>query len=297
MAERLTFYSDGLKLVGCLYVPEGVKAGTKRSAVVLCGGFGAHQERFLPEMAGYLARQGYVALTFDYRGFGESQGPRWRMIPQEQVRDISNAITFLENKDVVDKERIGLLGASFGGANVCYVAGVDTRVRCAVSIVGVGCGEKWLRSLRRAWEWREFLKELDEDRRQRVLTGTSRVVDRLYIMLPDPNTAEMTRVTLQKYPETCTEMPLETADAVVNFHPEEVVGHISPRGALFIVAAEDDLVRNENTREMYDLAGEPKRWVELEGCQHYDAYASPYFERVMDESMAWYRRFIPLEVE
>ena len=84
-------------------------------------------------MAGYLVGQGYVALTFDYRGFGESQGPRWRMIPQEQVRDISNAITFVENQDVVDKERIGLLGASFGRANVCYVAGVDTRVRCAVS--------------------------------------------------------------------------------------------------------------------------------------------------------------------
>ena len=70
-------------------------------------------------------------------------------------------------------------------------------------------------------------------------------------------------------------MPLEKADAVVNFHPEEVVGHISPRRALFIVAAEDDLVRNGDTREMYDLAGEPKRWVELVGRQHYDAYGSP----------------------
>ena len=140
MVERRTFYSDGLKLVGYLRVPEGIRDGEKRSAVVLCGGFGAHQERFLPEMADYLSSQGYVTFTFDYRGFGESEGPRWRMIPQEQVKDIANAITFLEAQDVVNSAMIGLLGASFGGANVCYVAGVDTRVACVVSVVGVGCG-------------------------------------------------------------------------------------------------------------------------------------------------------------
>ena len=88
MAERITFYSDGIELVGYLYTPKAMQAGEKRSAIVLCPGFGAHQERFLPDMAGHLTDNGFVTLTFDYRGFGESDGHRWRMIPQEQVKDI-----------------------------------------------------------------------------------------------------------------------------------------------------------------------------------------------------------------
>lgn len=295
MAERITFYSDGLELVGYLHKPKGMRAGEKRSAIVLCPGFGAHQERFLPEMASHLANSGFMALTFDYRGFGESEGPRWRMIPQEQVKDISSAITFLQLQDSVDGDQIGLHGISFGGANVCYVASVDPRVTCLVSIVGVGCGEKWLRGLRRTWEWNAFLKELRDDRKHRVVHGASRIVDRLHIMLPDPDSAEMIRLTQTRYPDTCTEMPLETAEAVINFHPQEVMKQAPPENALFIVAEEDDLVPDYNTRELYQAAAEPKRWVVLEGCGHYQAYGSPYFQRVMAESTAWFTRFIPPE--
>ncbi|MBI2165615.1 MAG: alpha/beta fold hydrolase [Chloroflexi bacterium] len=293
MSKRLTFYSDGIRLAGYLYVPDGLKQGERRSSLVLCGGFGAHQERFLPEMAQYLTRHGYVAFTFDYRGFGESEGPRWRMVPQEQVRDISNAITFLGLQEEVDAGSIGLLGISFGGANVCYTAGVDPRARCTVSIVGVGCGESWLKGLRRAWEWQSFLDELAEDRTQRALTGKSRVVERLHIMVPDPSTQEMAKVAQQKYPGTCTHMPLETADAVISFHPEEVVGRISPRAVLFIVAGADVLVPNENTLELYRRAGEPKRWIVLPGKQHYEVYSPPAFDVVMAETVAWYQQHMP----
>ena len=243
----------------------------------------------------YLASSGFMALTFDYRGFGESEGPRWRMIPQEQVKDISSAITFLQLQDSVDGDQIGLHGISFGGANVCYVASVDRRVRCLVSIVGVGCGEKWLRGLRRTWEWKAFLKELQDDRKHRVVHGASRIVERLHIMLPDPDSAEMIRLTQTRYPDTCTEMPLETAEAVINFHPQEVMKQAPPENALFIVAEEDDLVPDYNTRELYQAAAEPKKWVVLEGCGHYQAYGSPYFETVMAESTAWFTRFIPPE--
>ena len=58
------------------------------------------------------------------------------------------------------------------------------------------------------------------------------------------------------------------------------------------MAGEDDLVPDDNTRELYQVAGEPKKWVVLEGCGHYQAYGSPYFERVMAESTAWFTRFI-----
>jgi uncharacterized protein len=83
------------------------------------------------------------------------------MIPQEQVVDIRNALTFLETLPHVHRDNIGLWGTSFGGANVAYVGAVDRRVACTVSVVAVGNGERWIRSLRRAWEWRDLKRELE----------------------------------------------------------------------------------------------------------------------------------------
>lgn len=293
MAERITFFSDGIPLVGYVYRPAGLRPGERRSGILLCHGFGAQQERYLPDIASYLSEQGYVAMTFDYRGFGESQGPCWRLIPWEQVVDIRNALTRLQLVDEVDPARVGLYGTSFGGANVCYAAGVDARAQCVVSVVGVGCGQRWLRSLRRAYEWAELLADLAEDWRQRVTTGQSKIVGRLDIMLPDPATRANAEWASRQFPNSCTQLPLETAQAVMDYHPEEVVGRIAPRPVLFIVAERDVLVPHEVTRELYERAGEPKKWVVIPGAGHYDVYFPPALHRVLDETTLWFRQHLP----
>jgi alpha-beta hydrolase superfamily lysophospholipase len=293
MAEQVRFFSDGIRLVGYIYRPEGLRTSEKHSAVLVCHGFGAHQERYLPDIANYLCGQGYIVMTFDYRGFGESEGPRWRLIPLEQIADIRNALTFLQVQDGVDASSVGLYGTSFGGANVVYAAAVDQRVKCVVSVVGVGCGEKWMRSLRRSYEWAEFQRELEEDWKQRVLTGKSRVVDRLELMKTDPATAaEATRI-LHQFPMSCTHLPLETGQAVIDYHPEDMVARIAPRPVLFIVAGKDVLVPNHITREVYDQAEEPKKWVSIPNCDHYGVYYQPAFSSVMAATHEWYRQYLP----
>ncbi len=289
---RVTFFSDGIQLVGYLYLPPDFQEDQRRSAVLVCHGFGAHQARFLPEIAEHLAAQGHVVMMFDYRGFGESEGPRWRMIPLEQVADIRNALTFLSMQPSVDPDRIGLYGTSFGGANVVYAAAEDSRVQCVVSTVGVGNGARWLRSLRREWEWRDFLGELEEDRETRVTTGKSRVVGRLHIMTPDPDTAAAAEWAQERFPESCSDLPLETAQAVVDFHPDRMAHLISPRPVLFIVAGRDVLVANDITRELYDLAGEPKGWTVVPGARHYDVYSPPAFGVVMKAASDWYAQHL-----
>ena len=215
------------------------------------------------------------------------------MLPQEQVRDIRNAITFLQAQPGVEPSRIGLWGTSFGGANVTYVAGVDQRVGCVVSLVGVGCGERWIKSLRRAHEWRAFREELEADWREQVRTGQSRMVDRTYIMLPDPPSQASIEVTLSQFPDMCRQLPLETARAVIEFHPEEVVGKIAPRSILFIVAGLDGLCLNELTRELYDRAGQPKGWAVVPGIQHYEMYAPEHLPKALAETTAWFGQYLP----
>jgi len=69
-----------------------------------------------------LTESGYAVLAFDYRGFGESEGERGRLVPAEQMTDIRNAVTYMQTLGEVDPERIGLWGTSFGGANAIIEA-------------------------------------------------------------------------------------------------------------------------------------------------------------------------------
>ena len=59
--------------------------------------------------------------------------------PLDQNRDIHNVLDYLMEEPVVNADRIGLWGSSFGGGHVIYVAGNDPRIKVVVSQVpGMG---------------------------------------------------------------------------------------------------------------------------------------------------------------
>ncbi len=45
--------------------------------------------------------------------------------------------------------------------------------------------------------------------------------------------------------------------------------------------------------QLYAHAGEPKKLVVLEGVGHYEVYAEPAFSQVMNETVAWYQKYLP----
>lgn len=247
----------------------------------------------LPEVAARFALEGWVCLIPDYRYFGGSGGePRGRLLPLAQVADIRNAITYLAQFPEVDPGRTGLFGTSFGGANVSYTAAADGRVRCAVSNCGIGDGGRWLRGLRRGREWAEFTKRLEADRVRRVLTGASERVHSHDIMLPDPATQAAREARQQAFPDWDLSLTLESAEAVIEFRPEEVVHRIAPRAMLWIHAGEDVLVPPEESRRMFERAGEPKRLVILPGLGHYDTYTGAGFDAMVGHAIAWFREHL-----
>jgi uncharacterized protein len=296
--KDVAFYSSQLKLSGKLYLPS---SSTGRSpGIVCCTGYSGAVEGYTSDIAEELAANGYVALTFFYRGFGPSEGIKCRLIPKEQCEDIMNAITFMQTLSEVDPEMIGLYGTSFGGANVVYTAAHDERVKCVVSTVGIGDGERWLRGLRRSWEWAEFLQAIENDKTQRVLKGDSKRVSMLDIMLPDPVTKSIVGERADKLHQSwgCEGYPLETAEATINFKPEQFVHKIAPRPILFIHTGSDLLVPPSESLSMYNRAGEVKKLVNLEGFIHYDVYKfrNPAgFERVVAESLTWFKQHLPLQ--
>ncbi|MDP7240936.1 MAG: alpha/beta fold hydrolase, partial [Dehalococcoidia bacterium] len=285
MEQPVSFYSRGLKIAGVLFSPEGPTMVGGRPGVVLCQGFTGIKESFLPPVAQRLAEMGFYALTFDYRFFGESQGePRFQLLPQVQVEDTRNAITFLQLQLGVDPERMGLYGTSFGGAIASYTTGTDDRVKCLVSTSGIGNGERWLRGMRHFWQWQHLSSRLEEDRRQRLLNGSSAYVDTLDIMVPDPSTQSFwdktTPLALKQLPQWSTQITLESAEAVMAFKPEEVVAAISPRAAMWIHSVRDELVPLGESQAMHQRAGEPRALARI-SCGHWDVYRREPFEEVM----------------
>ena len=130
--EKVTFLSEGVECAAFLGLPEGA-AGVRRPAIALGHGFGIRKESLIVE-AEHLAAAGFVTLAIDYRTFGESGGePRGSLFPLNEVEDFRNAITYLQNREDVHPDRIGIWGASFGGGVV-----IMTAVRLTE-----GCGPSW----------------------------------------------------------------------------------------------------------------------------------------------------------
>ena len=94
MRERISYYSDGLKLSGILNTPENAQ-GKRFPGVLLVPGFMSTADAFFPGFADELNKGGFVSLTMDFRGFGESEGVRGEVIPYLQIYDASNAISYV----------------------------------------------------------------------------------------------------------------------------------------------------------------------------------------------------------
>lgn len=288
MEKEVTFYSAGFKLFGTFYFPDTMRSGEKLPTVLCCHGLRANRKVILPDFARAFNKQGYAAFIFDYRGFGESEGKKNRLISKERDEDIINATTFLGLQPEIDATRIALFGLSYGGANVISTGAADARTKAIVSVVGFGDGDRWLRNSRRLWEYWALRKRIDKDRERRVLTGSSEYVDTYEILVPTPAEEKFYSGSGQ-IAALKTELPLETADDILSYKPEAVAHLIAPRPVLVIGAELDYLTGFEECVSIYEKAREPKQLHILPGISHYETY-SQGFDTVMRLSLDLFGR-------
>jgi uncharacterized protein len=260
---------------------------------VLCHGYTGVRNLYLPDTAQVLTNAGYVVLTFDYKGWGDSDGPKSRLSPYGRVIDSQAALTFLGAQPMVDPDRLGIYGTSYGGATVVWTAAIDPRVKAVVSVVGIGHGRRWMRSVRRPDEFSDLLAKSEADRVRRVMTGQSEFTDRSAVLLPDRQSADLAAAARRGNPGAVNEIPLEYIDDTLGFHPEWIVDKIAPRPVLFITSDDDRLVPPDESESLYAKAGEPKRLIMLKGWGHYEVYTGEAFRQVIEPTLAWYRQYLP----
>lgn len=137
-ARSVAFASAGqapLSLEGLLDVPLSASADQRWPAVVLCHPQPASSDLhdpLLAVLAAGLAERDVVALRFNFRGVGASQGEQTdgRLEPL----DLAGAVEYLLALPFVNANKLCAIGHGFGAYIALAYAGFDPRVRTVVAI-------------------------------------------------------------------------------------------------------------------------------------------------------------------
>jgi fermentation-respiration switch protein FrsA (DUF1100 family) len=285
MKERqISFYSEGCKLDGTIYLPDDYTPGEKRPAIIPNSGYQGFNEFYPRLFARNLTKAGYVCLGFDYRGFAKSEGKKGRVLLNEQVEDIQNAITFLQIQDEVDSERIGLIGWGMGASNVVRVAAADKRVKAVAALNGFFDGERWLKSIHSYTDWKNILATIEEDRIHRVTTGESLLADPFIHYPLDPATNDYVQKELVPLSPFGKQTALQFTESIATMNAEKVVAEVSPT-PLFVAHGKDNLLHPlEESTALFAQAKEPKQFYLIDG-KHNDFmyHEHPVFQNLVGQ--------------
>ncbi len=184
--RKVQFKSGDTKVVGNLYLPTNI-ASRQKPAVVVVGPQSSVKEQVPAVYAQQLASQGFVALTFDHRTFGESGGePRQFENPTMKVEDIGSAVTFLRALPEVQQDAIGLLGVCSGGGYTARAAASDPSIKSLVTVAGFYHDPQVMRQ----WLGENYEARLQMGKAARIKYETTGQVDYMTNVEPtNPNVA------------------------------------------------------------------------------------------------------------
>lgn len=129
---HIRYRSDGLTITGGLHLPKG---DGPFPVVILCHGYIPPEQYWTGadtiEAADELARQGFLCVAPDFRGWGGSDsGPNY--FRTGIVIDTLNLISSLPSLPQARADRVGLWGHSMGGGLVAKAICIDSRIDAAV---------------------------------------------------------------------------------------------------------------------------------------------------------------------
>ena len=131
--SKVTFHNRyGIELAADMYVPKNAEG--KLPAIAVSGPFGAVKEQTSGLYAQHMAERGFLTIAFDPSYTGESGGePRRMASPDINTEDFLAAVDFLSTCDMVDLERIGIIGICGFGGMAINAAALDPRIKATVT--------------------------------------------------------------------------------------------------------------------------------------------------------------------
>jgi dienelactone hydrolase len=280
--RKATILSEGTRMAAEIFAPAG-SDGEKLPTIVMCHGWGGLARDLRPEAIAF-AKAGYLAVVFDYRGWGASDsrvvlvepapadrsGGRFTaevkevrevVDPLDQTTDLLDAIHWVQAEPQCDPARIGLWGSSYSGGHVVYAAARDPRVKALVSQVP-GMDSRWVVAgpVMRAQTYGEAT------RRTRGELG-----------YPDPGATVVGNL---------RGAPIR--ERMIDYAPVEDAARPAHCAMLFIIAEKEELFDNrDHGIKAHERARGPKKLVTIPGITHYGIYreARPEAQKL---AIAWF---------
>lgn len=109
--KNVEFISDGKKLKGTVFYPQTVKE--KNPAILFIHGWTSSQKSNV-QYAQSLSKLGYICMSVDLGGHGESEGNIQKLTRKDFLNDTFAAYDYLANMNGVDGDNISVVGSSFG---------------------------------------------------------------------------------------------------------------------------------------------------------------------------------------
>jgi dipeptidyl aminopeptidase/acylaminoacyl peptidase len=151
MAVSFPSRLDGRAVPATLMVSKQLDRSRKHPAIVWIHGSGSDQNylgwhpgsyRMYYSASVYLAQQGYVVITPDYRG-SSGYSRDWATgvhmgLGVSDASDVASSADYLKTLDYVDPDRIGVWGLSYGGYLTLQVMTREPLLfRCGINVAGV----------------------------------------------------------------------------------------------------------------------------------------------------------------
>lgn len=292
--EDVSFHSDGLVLRGSWFLPDELDGDRMHPVVIPCSGFTGLKEAHPARFARYLTARNHVCFGFDYRGFAGSEGPRGRVVPDEQVRDIVQAVGYVEGDPRADPERIILLGWGMGGGLVLDAARELSGVVGLVVVNGFYRGKRVQMAQRSPREYREFRERVRRERTERASTGRSATDDAFAYYPLDDDSRRYVDETLRRIEGYRTESyASELGEALLRFDPEAYAPGMST--PLLIVHGTDNALHPPAEAEsLYRAYGGPKEllWIDRAGHTEFMHDDDPRFRALGAAVARWMERVL-----
>lgn len=288
---NVEFMTDDVILKGWFYKPSNDHQHAP--CIIMTHGFSALKEHYLDKFASRFSEAGMNVLVYDNRNFGDSEGsPRLEVDPVAQIRDMRNAITYVQQRKDVDPEKIGLWGTSFSGGVVLVVAAIDKRVSCVVTQVPFVSGHHKFLRLARPEQWEEIRKKYYADRQAR-LSGNDPTMISVVTDTPEKNaimripSAHSFFTSVKAWENKVTLRSVENSG---EFEPIAYIKNIGPIPILFIIADKDTINTTDLALKAYNKAREPKSLVMIEG-DHFAPYVEQ-FDICVNSSCEWFNKYL-----
>ena len=133
--RNVPFKSQGANCAATLHVPDSGD-NAPYPTIVMVHGWGGTQLLLVTPFIEAFNDAGFAVLTFDYPGWGDSEGePRHTINPWKREQVVERAIAHVRTLEGVDDRRIILWGTSFGGGHVVKIAATHPELYAAIAQV------------------------------------------------------------------------------------------------------------------------------------------------------------------